>query len=258
MPDSARRSPVCSKRTVWALSVLACNRAFAAHIVGTPGNDRIRGKARQRPDDRSTRPRRATTACSRARRQRRHVDLGPAARDRAFGADARRRRHHRLEGRPVRTASEGNRGNDTLRGDVDDVGDLVSPDRLFGGRGDDKLRGGDGSRPHSTAARVRATTRGRHRRQRLHVRRPRARHAGRRRRRRRDLRQPRQDTTEGGDGQRPAVRARAEGRQRPGRRRGRHRPRRRRRRPDRRPRRRGGRRQLRRRRRHRRSSTSRT
>jgi Ca2+-binding RTX toxin-like protein len=38
----------------------------------------------------------------------------------------------------------GNRGNDTLVGDVPLVGDKVSQDRLYGGRGNDTLRGGDG------------------------------------------------------------------------------------------------------------------
>ena len=135
MPDSGRRLSPAAAIAV-ACSGLLATSAFAAHIVGTPGNDRIRGTAKadviqaREGDDRVF-----------ARRGSDQVDLGPGA-DRAFGD---RGDDSIFGGAPgPRTGSGATAGDDTLRGDLDDVGDLVSQDVLHGGRGDDKLYGGDG------------------------------------------------------------------------------------------------------------------
>jgi Ca2+-binding RTX toxin-like protein len=133
MPDSGRRLIPAAAVAV-ACSGLLATSAFAAPILGTPGNDRIRGTAHadditaREGDDRVF-----------ARRGNDSVDLGPGA-DRAFGG----RGGDGIFGGPGPDRIWGNRGADTLRGDADDVGDLVSQDRLHGGLGDDTLFGGDG------------------------------------------------------------------------------------------------------------------
>ena len=124
MPDCGRHLwPAATVAVV--VSGLLATSAYAAVITGTPGDDRIRGKAEG--DTIS-----ALTGDDRvfARRGNDSVDLGPGA-DRGFGG----RGDDTINGVQGHDRIWGNAGNDVLRGDFDDVGDLVSQDRLHGGRG---------------------------------------------------------------------------------------------------------------------------
>ena len=134
MPDSGRRLWPAAVTTAVITGLLATT-AYGAVINGTPGNDRIHGKAAA---DQIT----ALTGDDvvHARRGGDTVDLGPGD-DRAFGG----RGGDTIGGFAGDDVIWGNRGDDTLRGDLDDVGDLVSRDRLYGGPGADSSFGGDGN-----------------------------------------------------------------------------------------------------------------
>ena len=187
MPDSGRRlwpaaaisrrvSPGCLQRT-----------AFAALISRHP---------RQRPHPRYGRGRRHHRPRGRRPRVRAGAATTVSTSDPARIARSATAATTASTAAPARTGSGATAATDTLRGDVDDVGDLVSQDRLYGGRGDDKLFGGDGRDRlwgwlgNDALDGGRGNDRmlagpgrrhgGRRRGQRLHVRRPRSRHAGRR------------------------------------------------------------------------------
>ena len=211
MPHSARLSGAA--RGVAALSP-ACLQAtaYGAVIIGTPGNDRIQGKAERGPDQRPP----ATTACTRGGE--RHRDLGPGD-DRVFGGrgddtiGGRRRRRicgnratTRCAATSTTSATSSARIACTAAAATTSVYGGDGRDRLFGGLGNDLLEGGDGAdRMHggpgddtvnggeatTSCPAASATT------------------PGRRPRRRHDLRQqgPRHDRGRGR--QRPPVRARA-------------------------------------------------
>ena len=252
MPDSGRRLwPAAAIAAL--ISGLLATTAYGAVITGTPGNDRIRGKAEA---DQHQRPRRATTACSRGAGTTPWTSVPATIAASAAAATTP------SAGSPATTSSGATRATTRCAATLDDVGDLVSQDRLHGGRGNDTALRRRRPRPAVGLARQRRARRRARRRTgsspaRATTPSPAARAndfqsggfgddtPGRRRRRRHDLRQqgPRHDR--GRRRQRPAVRALAQGRGRAGRHRGRHRPRRHRRRPDRRPRRRARRRQLR-------------
>ena len=119
MPDSGRHLWPAAASTALITGLLATT-AYGAVITGTPGNDRIHGKAEA--DQIS-----ALTGDDRvhARRGNDTVDLGPGD-DRAFGG----RGADTIGGFAGDDVIWGNQGDDTLRGDLDDVGDLVSQDRL--------------------------------------------------------------------------------------------------------------------------------
>src|SRR5215213_252947 len=127
MPDSGRRLwPAAA--TAALITGLLATTAYGAVITGTPGNDRIRGKAG--PDQIS-----ALSGDDRvfARRGADTVDLGPGD-DRAFG------------GRGGDIIS-GSAGNDHLRGgrgkDTQDGG--PGDDTIFANQGRDTTEGGDGN-----------------------------------------------------------------------------------------------------------------
>lgn len=134
MPHSAKSLAVVLAGALLGLGILTAS-AYALQIVGTPGNDRIRGSM----DADSIEALEGNDRVI-ARAGNDTVNAGPGQ-DRVFG----NRGDDTLEGRAGSDRLHGNRGDDTLIGDVPNAGDLISRDRLFGGRGTDTLRGGDGS-----------------------------------------------------------------------------------------------------------------
>ena len=144
MPDSGRRLWPAAATTAIITGLLATT-AYGAVITGTPGNDRIHGKAEADQIN-------ALTGNDRvhARRGDDTVDLGPGD-DIAFGG----RGNDTIGGFAGDDRIWGNQGDDTLRGDLDDVGDLVSQDVLHGGRRTRDRRRDRGPRCRSRAVRAR-------------------------------------------------------------------------------------------------------
>ena len=134
MPHSVKSLVAVLASALLGLSIVSAT-AFALTIIGTAGNDRIRGSK-----DADTINALAGNDRVVARAGDDVVDAGPGA-DRVFG----NRGNDRLEGKAGPDVLHGNRGDDTLIGDVPLAGDRISRDRLFGGPGNDTLVGGDGN-----------------------------------------------------------------------------------------------------------------
>jgi Ca2+-binding RTX toxin-like protein len=113
---------------------LFASAAFAMHITGTPGNDRIKGS----PEGDMIN---ALAGNDRVRGRGGNDTIdGDAGADRLFGNAG----NDVLLGHAGPDRLYGNRGDDKLVGDTPNAGDTVSRDRLFGGPGNDELLGGDG------------------------------------------------------------------------------------------------------------------
>lgn len=123
------------KSTISAVAALALvpSAAFAATIVGGPGNERLRGtNAADQIDGNG----------GNDRIWGRDGDdqlVGGEGNDRIFGG----RGNDTLQGVQGNDWLNGGPGDDSVVGDANDVGDRTSLDRIFGGSGNDTLKGGD-------------------------------------------------------------------------------------------------------------------
>jgi Ca2+-binding RTX toxin-like protein len=133
--------PHCFKRvslgltTVLAVGALFASAALAATIVGTPGNDRLRGSQFDDQIDAK-----AGNDVVRGFRGNDDINGGQGA-DRLFGNAG----NDTIQGLQGPDRIWGNSGDDVLTGDVPNAGDRISPDRIFGGPGNDTINGGDGN-----------------------------------------------------------------------------------------------------------------